>query len=303
MPRLDFGRWSGTTKTIDMTLNGGKVGIGTPTPHAPLEVKGTDFQLAVTNAQEHNWGLTNWTDDRLYFQYREQGVYKNNAMWLDKNGVLVVGTLSFGDPMNNYIQKGINFVISSTSFTTNQQGHFPFISMNTADGVKIVGDHSGSLATTTREVLLWTDINGYGEVMVNGKIWAQEKNFLIDHPTKPDHYLIHACLEGPESSVYYRGQAQLADGRATIRLPDYFEALTSQEGRTVLLTPEGREPFLLSYEPIVDGAFKVYGTTANGAFSWEVKAVRSDVKRLETEVRKGRNQEYDRGNGGKGGNV
>jgi hypothetical protein len=129
-------------------------------------------------------------------------------------------------------------------------------------------------------VLCWTS---HG-IVVKGNIWAENKHFRIAHPAKPDHYLIHACLEGPESSVYYRGQAQLADGRATIRLPDYFEALTRQEGRTVLLTPKGREPFLLSYEDIVDGTFKVYGTVPDGAFSWEVKAVRSDVERLEPET-------------------
>jgi hypothetical protein len=127
-------------------------------------------------------------------------------------------------------------------------------------------------------------------VFIKGTLFAQDKFFLIDHPTKPDHYLVHGCLEGPESSVYYRGQATLEDGRATIRLPAYFEALTQQEGRTVLLTAAGRDPFLLSYEPIVDGTFRVYGTQHNGAFSWEVKAMRTDVGRLEVEVRKGRNE-------------
>ncbi len=54
----------------------------------------------------------------------------------------------------------------------------------------------------------------------------------------------------------------------------------------MLLTPEGREPFLLSYEAIVDGSFRVYGTRPDGAFSWEVKAVRADVERLEPEIGK-----------------
>ncbi len=28
------------------------------------------------------------------------------------------------------------------------------------------------------------------------------KTFVINHPTKPDSYLVHACLEGPEAGVY-----------------------------------------------------------------------------------------------------
>ena len=145
----------------------------------------------------------------------------------------------------------------------------------------MAGD-GGVLAVNSGDVMCWAS---YG-VVIKGQLWAENKYFRIEHPTKPNSYLIHACLEGPESSVYYRGRAQLSDGRATIHLPAYFESLTRQEGRTVLLTPEGRDPFLLSYEPIVDGSFRVYGTVPDGAFSWEVKAVRADVEPLKPEIGK-----------------
>jgi hypothetical protein len=154
-----------------------------------------------------------------------------------------------------------------------------------SNAIRIVGAAGGVLAVNTGDVMAWAS---YG-IVVKGNVWARNKYFLIDHPTKPDHSLIHACLEGPESAVYYRGEAQLEWGRATIRLPEYFEALTRQEGRTVILTPKGREPCLLSYEEIGDGVLKVYGTCSDGVFSWEVKAVRADVERLETEARKERN--------------
>ncbi len=46
-PRLDFGRWSGTVKTIDMTLKDGNVGIGTNDPQVTLDVvnAGTDYAI------------------------------------------------------------------------------------------------------------------------------------------------------------------------------------------------------------------------------------------------------------------
>lgn len=112
---------------------------------------------------------------------------------------------------------------------------------------------------------------------------APNKWFSIPHPQDPSRTLNHGCLEGPENGVYYRGEAQLSGGEATIALPAYFESLTRREGRTVLLTAKGRKPFLLSYEDVRDGRFTVYGTEPDGTFSWEVRAVRSDVDPLDVE--------------------
>ena len=124
-----------------------------------------------------------------------------------------------------------------------------------------------------------------GDIYVTDDLSVKDgKYFMIDHPTKPDHILLHACLEGPEKGVFYRGQAHLINGEAIVILPDYFETLTRKENRTVLLTPKGTRPFLLSCTDVVNGKFTVYGTKSDGEFFWEVKAVRGDVETLEEEV-------------------
>jgi len=288
-PRLDFGRWDGKTKTIDMTLHGGNVGIGIASPNnqlvvaakasfggnasnagaEPLEVQGPGAGVSLydrTGGATGRWVIySNRTGapgtETLHFWS------SGDKVAITQDGHLTLNGLNMG---GNSLQQGINWT---------SEGNAPLALSN---ALRIVGGEGGVLAVNAGDVMLWSPFG----IAVKGAISAKIKNFRIAHPAKPDHYLIHACLEGPESSVYYRGHAQLEDGRATICLPDYFESLTRQEGRTVLLTPEGREPFLLSYEAIVDGTFKVYGTMPDGAFSWEVKAVRADVERLETELRK-----------------
>jgi len=125
------------------------------------------------------------------------------------------------------------------------------------------------------------DAHFHDDVHVDGALSSDNpKPFVIDHPTKPGLELIHACIEGPEAGLYYRGDTELVNGQALIRLPEYFETLTRPEDRTVLLTAKGREPFLLSCTDIVDGKFTVYGTRPDGEFSWEVKAVRADIEPL-----------------------
>ena len=78
----------------------------------------------------------------------------------------------------------------------------------------------------------------------------------------------------------------LKAGEKEVELPDYFEALTRKENRTVQLTPKGSDPYFLSAGEVSGGKFKVFGTKPDGAFYWEVKAVRADVPELEVEKKR-----------------
>ncbi|MFI0795823.1 hypothetical protein ACH4OY_24535 [Micromonospora rubida] len=128
-----------------------------------------------------------------------------------------------------------------------------------------------------------------------GKIVGRTKQFVIDHPlddpADPDRrLLVHAALEGPENGVYYRGEGRLVDGTATVDLPEYFEALTRLEGRTVQLTPvfDDDEPVSpLAASRVVAGEFRVRTvdrSKASHAFYWQVSAVRADLDPLLAEI-------------------
>ncbi len=129
-----------------------------------------------------------------------------------------------------------------------------------------------------------------GNIIAKGDIVAQgAKKFAIQHPCHPSKTLVHAAIEGPEAAVYYRGEAQLTHGRAVIRLPQYFEALTSAEGRTVMLTNvDGFDRLAVQRQDgkqVANGRFTVISenVSSSQSFTWEVKAARADIAPLEVE--------------------
>jgi len=101
------------------------------------------------------------------------------------------------------------------------------------------------------------------------------KTFIIDHPLDTSKYLVHACLEGPEQGVYYRGEGQIENNMyTTIYLPNYIDNLAKDF--TVQITPiyNGN---IRSYSAseVVKNTFNVYGE--NGKFCWVVHGSRGPI--------------------------
>jgi hypothetical protein len=111
------------------------------------------------------------------------------------------------------------------------------------------------------------------------------KTFVIDHPTKQDHYLIHACVEGPEAGVYYRGQATIRERSVTVSLPDYVDRLATNF--TVHLTPIAKDDeqwIHVKTTTVFQNRFTIYAS-APCEVHWMVFGTRRDVP-LEVEVKK-----------------
>lgn len=101
------------------------------------------------------------------------------------------------------------------------------------------------------------------------------KSFVIDHPNKNNKYLVHACLEGPEAGVYYRGNATIENEFIEITLPGYVNSLATDF--TINITPiyDGivKSPYTVS--EVENGQFKIYG--APGRVFWTVYGKRFDI--------------------------
>jgi len=97
---------------------------------------------------------------------------------------------------------------------------------------------------------------------------------VIDHPIDKNKYLVHACLEGPEAGVYYRGKSKIVNNDfVKIILPDYVHLLATEF--TIQITALGSHNSFYTSK-IQKGKFKVYGK--NGKFFWHVHGMRNSVQ-------------------------
>ncbi|MEA2926428.1 MAG: hypothetical protein QOD25_3550 [Alphaproteobacteria bacterium] len=116
-----------------------------------------------------------------------------------------------------------------------------------------------------------------GNVFVTGTLSATTKLFRIDHPLNPkSKYLVHASVESPDMKTFYDGVVTLdKKGKATVRLPRWFEALNKDF--RYQLTPIGAPaPNLHVADEVTKNQFKLAGGTPGMKVCWQVTGIRQD---------------------------
>ena len=102
------------------------------------------------------------------------------------------------------------------------------------------------------------------------------KTFIINHPQDNDKYLVHACLEGPEAGVYYRGKSEITNGESvTINLPNYVKDLATNFSVSITAIYDGKIKIYNASDVFENGSFTVYGE--NGKFHWIVIGNRNNI--------------------------
>ena len=148
-------------------------------------------------------------------------------------------------------------------------------SLNTLLNVSAANNEYGGVAiydaNQNAQAGLAIDTNG------DGIVFADVKNFRMDHPENTEEEIWYASLEGPEAGAYERGTAQLVNGEALVPFSDHYTLVISEDGMTVMLSPLSAESLGLAVIEKTTEGFKVkelYGGTGNYSFDWEVKGVR-----------------------------
>jgi hypothetical protein len=118
------------------------------------------------------------------------------------------------------------------------------------------------------------DING--EVHCNKITTPTGKGFKIDHPLDPENRsLYHWCVESPDIMNIYNGNVTTdVDGKATVVLPEYFEALN--EDFRYQLTVIGTASLATVEREIENNTFTLRTDKPNVKVSWQVTGRRQD---------------------------
>ncbi|MBP6431056.1 MAG: hypothetical protein KA319_04760 [Ferruginibacter sp.] len=120
--------------------------------------------------------------------------------------------------------------------------------------------------------------NTTGRVVVNGDFTVVgAKAFTMDHPLDPTNKLLrHAAAESNEVINFYSGNITTdAAGKATVQLPDYFEAI-NKDFRYQLTVIGSFAQAIVSKE-VANNKFEIATNQPNIKVSWEVKGVRNDA--------------------------
>jgi|SRR5687767_6489350 len=118
-------------------------------------------------------------------------------------------------------------------------------------------------------------------IMVNGGIMAEFKQFVIDHPLDPENKnLRHFSIESDKMVNMYTGTITLDKrGEAWIQLPEWFEALNADF--SYQLTCIGGHADVYIAEKIHQNQFRIAGGKKNMEVSWQVSGVRHDKQAKE----------------------
>ena len=191
--------------------------------------------------------------------YQSQGTYAVafgfRAGWFTQGAnAVALGNLA------GYLSQAANSIVinaSGGSLNTSTSGFFvdPITSSASLNPLLMYN-------TTTKEILQHTT-----------------KTFVIQHPNNEDKYLVHACLEGPEAGVYYRGKGKIRKeySSTTVILPEYVSKIARDF--TVTVTPI-RLPIILAVSEVEDNKFTVCKNSQNQVeveFFWHVYGKRLDI--------------------------
>ena len=310
----DFAIVDGVTNVaanVRLLINSaGKVGIGTTSPGAKLEVTTSTAGFASiiqntngasdangllikagTVASEYSLKVSNSTDSTNFMVVKGNGnVGIGNTAPANKLHVTTSTGQSARFEATGQYTSLIEFKSLGTAAlpSVGAAGDDYVVWTNGAERMRIssAGKTAINHATSNRTLVIG------GALDVQGTLYKTSGSFAIDHPLeskKDTHKLIHSFIEGPKADNIYRGKAQLKDGSVVVNL-DTVSEMT--EGTFVLLNRDVQcfTSNESDWDPVkgtIEGSLLTIScknTSSNAMISWMVVGERQDKEIKESEL-------------------
>jgi hypothetical protein len=274
-------------------LHGGSTGIRSRSSSSfsvvDIDAQSGDAALRFQKAGVNQWNVRNRPADD-YFEIFELGGGGSRVVIQDATGNVGIGETTAPAYKLDVLHGG------STGIRSRSSASFSVVDIDAQSGdAALRFQKAGVNQWNTRNNPATDDyqifeLGGGGERMridnTTGKVWVNGdftalgvKLFTMDHPLDPENKtLAHAAIESNEVMNLYSGNVTTdANGKVTVTLPDYFEAI-NKDFRYQLTVLGGTFAQAIISKEISNNKFEIATNQPNVKVSWEVKGVRNDAR-------------------------
>lgn len=273
-------------------LHGGSTGIRSRSSSSfsvvDIDAQSGDAALRFAKAGVNQWNVRNRPADD-YFEIFELGGGGSRVVIQDATGNVGIGETTAPAYKLDVLHGG------STGIRSRSSSSFSVVDIDGQSGdAALRFQKAGVNQWNTRNNPATDDyqifeLGGGGERMridnTTGKVWVDQdftvvgvKAFTMDHPLDPENKLLmHVAAESNEVINFYSGNITTdASGKATVTLPDYFEAINKDF--RYQLTVIGSFAQAIINKEVSNNKFEIATNIPNVKVSWEVKGVRNDAR-------------------------
>jgi hypothetical protein len=289
---VGIGETTNPTYKLDV-LHGGATGIRSRSSGTfsviDIDAANGDAALRFQKAGVNQWNTRNRPADD-YYEIFELGGGGSRFVIQDGSGNVGIGETTNPTYKLDVLHGG------ATGIRSRSSGTFSVIDIDGANGdAALRFQKAGVNQWNTRNNPATDDyqifeLGGGGERMridnTTGKVWVNgdftalgAKLFTMDYPLDPaNKTLAHAAIESNEVMNLYSGNITTdASGKATVSLPEYFEAI-NKDFRYQLTVLGGTFAQAIISKEISNNKFEIATNQPNVKVSWEVKGVRNDAR-------------------------
>ncbi len=289
---VGIGETANPTYKLDV-LHGGATGIRSRSSGTfslmDIDAANGDAALRFAKAGVNQWNTRNRPADD-YYEIFELGGGGSRVVIQDGTGNVGIGETTNPTYKLDVLHGG------ATGIRSRSSGTFSVIDIDGANGdAALRFQKAGVNQWNTRNNPATDDyqifeLGGGGERMridnTTGKVWVNgdftalgAKLFTMDYPLDPTNKtLAHAAIESNEVMNLYSGNVITdASGKATVSLPEYFEAI-NKDFRYQLTVIGGTFAQAMISKEVSNNKFEIATNMPNVKVSWEVKGVRNDAR-------------------------